>query len=334
MNTPRTGDRELLSKETIFAISLWFIAGWFFRMAKKVTREIPHDFILNLNTEAFIAEEKKYDSDVVRIDFADPKEKFDYTLHSKSEENYIKVKLELLTQVSWTGDFVGYIHILSIYDVITTSYLFAIAATFPNLKGVTINVEGYLERKESRHRIKVSDKVTWLEIENTKLQELTFFSVLQNFPSFHIIWLKNVFWKSGIWKGSRQSADLGLLGKFDTVLTLTIYSCILAYDVWEYVLDYYILNLFPNLEGLTIFSLNTKSQKNFYLNKFNSKNFAKVLWLKNLQGFILRDASLSGLKSDLPNVDFVSQISISVKTLEMELEDTEALVAWCKSSMC
>jgi len=210
--------REGAPLESNYLCRLILVDRYLFHGVKK---EETKAFILNLNTEDLLAVVTEYDGDVVQNDFSHSKQFFDYTPYFDNDDNCVTVKLELLKQVSWVGDFNKKIQTLRIDDAVDTSQLFAIAATFPNLESVFIVHKSYLESKETTHSIKKAGKVTFLEIESTKMPVLTFFRVLQNFPSLHKILLKKVPWKSMEEPSVLWEEDLYNRGKFVSVLSLT-----------------------------------------------------------------------------------------------------------------
>jgi len=161
-----------------------------------------------------------------------------------------------------------------------------------------------------------------------RLPEKTFYRLLQTFPSLQEVSLKDLDWGNHDFTHRWESSETFPRGKFDNVLKLTIDSCEFGTSHTDVLNN--LLDLFPRLKNLTIEGLNTYGSE--YYKEFDGKAFVSILTLnKNLQNFIVRDASLKGLKlieSQLPlSVD--SKISISVETSKMNAEDSKALEDWC-----
>jgi len=101
-------------------------------------------------------------------------------------------------ELQWTGDLVDNIQSLRINGFITTFELAAIAATFPNLNRVSIGFQK-INRNDMRHPIKMSEKVTYLEIQGTELSAMNFLHVMQTFTFLEKVVLKNLQWSLSRW---------------------------------------------------------------------------------------------------------------------------------------
>jgi len=238
-----------------------------------------HNLILHTQdwaAETILSDFEKKDFDV---------EGFERYLYKDDENNFLLVKVQLLKQFKDIVEVFAKIKTLRINHDMHDYLLPLTAAAFPNLESVFVTFKEHMwDHWYHIHSIKAK-KVTFLEMERTRrLPEKTFYRLLQTFPSLQEVSLKDLDWEDHRFPR----------GKFNNVLKLTIDSCefgTLVGDVLNNLLD-----LFPRLKDLTIKRLNKEWSKIY--GEFDGKAFVSILSLnKNLQNFIVRDASLRGLKN-------------------------------------